>query len=121
MRCWGKGGAGNIGNGSFADRPSPTLVSGLTHIKQVSSGYDHVCAVFTFNGVVCWGQNSQGQLGTGAVDSNPRTSPSTSRTCRPRARSPEARGSRARSPAGRSTAGARTTSARRAATPRARS
>ena len=34
-------------------------------MKTIAAGYTHACALMTSGGVRCWGDNSNGQLGTG--------------------------------------------------------
>ena len=70
VRCWGKGGDGQLGNDELADKDHPvTVVDGdgstnpLGGIIQVSGGKSSTCAL-TFQGeVVCWGDGSKGRLG----------------------------------------------------------
>jgi len=51
----------------------PSPVSGLTTATSVATGQAHACAVTAAGGVVCWGQNDQGQLGDGTT--TPRDAP----------------------------------------------
>jgi alpha-tubulin suppressor-like RCC1 family protein len=62
--CWGLGGYGNIGNGTFESVDVPTQIPNLTAM-DIASGGDHVCAVKMDKTVVCWGYDGAGQLGDG--------------------------------------------------------
>jgi alpha-tubulin suppressor-like RCC1 family protein len=42
-------------------------VNGLGHIKQISSGVNHTCAIASDNLAYCWGRDASGQLGNGAT------------------------------------------------------
>jgi len=68
LRCWGPGGDGELGNGTFADSTTPAAVSGLGPgtVASVSSGSGHVCAALTDGTARCWGNNDYGQLGIGS-------------------------------------------------------
>lgn len=64
--CWGPGGSGRLGTGNTADRLSPSTVLGLpAGVIAVSAGSEHSCALTASEQVYCWGENSQGQSGTG--------------------------------------------------------
>lgn len=66
VKCWGRGGLGQLGDGRASDSPTPVDVSGLgSGVVQVSAGAHHACAVLTTGEVMCWGQNSYGQIGKG--------------------------------------------------------
>jgi alpha-tubulin suppressor-like RCC1 family protein len=67
--CWGMRDGGRLGNGSTANgyALAPVLVSGLTDAVAIDAGYDHTCAVRATGGIVCWGNNALGQLGTGST------------------------------------------------------
>lgn len=88
VKCWGKDDNGQIGNGDAPpiaepdpDVATPASVSGsLDNATMISAGggrqtgaatdESHSCAVTTLGAVLCWGSNSNGQLGTGTVDHN---------------------------------------------------
>jgi alpha-tubulin suppressor-like RCC1 family protein len=71
--CWGRNGQGRLGDGTTTDidRVRPVAVTGGLFFLQVSPGGDHTCGVTTANRVYCWGNNSYGQLGAGAVGLSP--------------------------------------------------
>lgn len=74
VRCWGHGGSGILGNNNTADQNTPVTVykengSPLSDIVQVSTDWDHNCAVATNGSVWCWGNNGQYDLGDGTATS----------------------------------------------------
>ena len=68
VKCWGANGQGQLGNNSTANSALPTDVSGLSSgVSDVSAGYDFTCALTTVGGVMCWGNNTYGNLGDGST------------------------------------------------------
>ena len=67
VRCWGWNRFGQVGDPSFASRPTPALVPTLGAVVELSVGYAHNCARLTNGTVRCWGLNSSGQLGDGTT------------------------------------------------------
>ncbi|MCP4754567.1 MAG: hypothetical protein GY866_27100 [Proteobacteria bacterium] len=77
VKCWGHNGSGQLGQGhtnNIGDATSDmgnalnpvSLGTGLT-VQDVFTGANHVCAQFTDNRLKCWGEGSQGALGSGSV------------------------------------------------------
>jgi alpha-tubulin suppressor-like RCC1 family protein len=67
--CWGSNRRGQLGNGSVTDSSSPTAVVGLSSgVAAVAAGWESTCALATSGGVLCWGANSDGQLGDGSTN-----------------------------------------------------
>jgi alpha-tubulin suppressor-like RCC1 family protein len=74
VRCWGdtsSGKLGRSGSGEQADQPvrwqTPLLgtVADLDHVTRIVAGDNHTCALRDDPSLVCWGDNSQGQVGAG--------------------------------------------------------
>jgi alpha-tubulin suppressor-like RCC1 family protein len=66
--CWGNSSNGQAGDGTGgSDKLSPVTVSGLTDAVALSAGRIHTCALKASGSVVCWGFNSNGQLGDGTT------------------------------------------------------
>jgi alpha-tubulin suppressor-like RCC1 family protein len=67
--CWGQNSKGQlgIGNSSIARVPVPVLVSGLTDVRDITSGTDHHCARRGDGTVWCWGDSVFGQLTIASV------------------------------------------------------
>jgi alpha-tubulin suppressor-like RCC1 family protein len=65
--CWGRNGHGQLGDGTFSDRPTPVQVSGLADVALLGGGGGHVCARSAAGGAMCWGTNIEGELGDGTT------------------------------------------------------
>ena len=66
--CWGTDGAGQLGRGGAAAssaHATPVTVTGVAGAIDVAAGYAHTCAVLKDGSVMCWGYDSNGQLGRG--------------------------------------------------------
>ncbi len=64
--CWGANEAGQLGDGTTDPRSIPTLVTApLPDVAQIDAGHRHTCATTESGAVFCWGDNAEGQLGTG--------------------------------------------------------
>ncbi len=66
VMCWGANTNGALGDGTtVASSPTPVSVSGLTDAVQIEFESGFGCAVRATGAVVCWGDNTSGQLGDG--------------------------------------------------------
>ena len=69
VRCWGAGGAGELGGGArgalHADLP--VAVRLLRGVAEIAAGGSHTCARTLAGTVLCWGANADGQLGDGTT------------------------------------------------------
>jgi alpha-tubulin suppressor-like RCC1 family protein len=65
LECWGYNGPGALGDGTWANRPTPVTVfaDGTT---TVGTGPYQTCA-WASGLLRCWGDNSYGQSGTGTT------------------------------------------------------
>jgi alpha-tubulin suppressor-like RCC1 family protein len=62
--CWGDNLGGQLGDGSFSTRFSPTTPVPGTY-QMVSAGDRHSCGLQAGGAAYCWGTNTYGQLGNG--------------------------------------------------------
>jgi alpha-tubulin suppressor-like RCC1 family protein len=78
-RCWGRNGDGELGDRANSDSTSPVTVFALSRVKEITAGGFHTCAVLTTPGppgqIWCWGQNNNGELGTGTTSPSNRPVP----------------------------------------------
>jgi alpha-tubulin suppressor-like RCC1 family protein len=67
VKCWGNNEYGQLGDDSLVDSSMPTDVFGPRGwAAGVSAGgWSHACAITAAGGVMCWGENTLGQLGDG--------------------------------------------------------
>ena len=67
--CWGDNFSGQIGNADLINaQTTPVAVVGLAGtIQQIEAGQEFTCALLTSGGVDCWGNNMDGQLGSGSL------------------------------------------------------
>ena len=76
VKCWGDNQRGQLGDGSTTSSALPVTVQSLgAGVTGLALGDVHSCAVFGSGSVMCWGDNSVGQLGTGATSLPPVPTP----------------------------------------------
>ncbi len=66
--CWGTNTNGQLGQDTTVvpSSPTPLAVPNITDARSVTAGNRHTCVLRATGEVLCWGQNSRGQLGRGA-------------------------------------------------------
>jgi alpha-tubulin suppressor-like RCC1 family protein len=66
VACWGANNTGQLGVGSTDLLPLDELAQPLrgVFVEDICAGLAHTCVRTTAGGVLCWGQNSRGQIGT---------------------------------------------------------
>jgi len=70
IQCWGPNGAGELGNGTTTYSRVPTPSAGgatFLSLSEGGTGSAHTCAIRADSTAVCWGRNSNGQLGHGTT------------------------------------------------------
>jgi alpha-tubulin suppressor-like RCC1 family protein len=73
-QCFGSNLYGQLGIGTQGSGTSslvPVLITGLTGVAALSSGFYHSCVALNDGTVRCWGRNNYGQLGDGTIVDNP--------------------------------------------------
>ena len=72
--CWGYNGQGQLGLGSSSVQriSTPAVVAGNLAFASITAGWLHTCGLTTAGAAYCWGDNTQGELGTGAPQSSDR-------------------------------------------------
>jgi Regulator of chromosome condensation (RCC1) repeat len=78
VHCWGQNEQFVLGNpavGFLSAKPVP--ISGIANAIDLAAGRAHLCALIQGGTVKCWGDNSQGQLGSGAGVVNASAAPIT--------------------------------------------
>lgn len=66
--CWGGNENSQLGDGTAEERLTPVAVSGLAaNVLSLNAGGYHNCVLVTGNRPLCWGRDSDGQLGAGAL------------------------------------------------------
>jgi alpha-tubulin suppressor-like RCC1 family protein len=63
---WGSNTNGQLGDGTYTNRPLPVVASGvLSHVVQLSAGWKHTVALTEDGKVWTWGDNAAGEIGNG--------------------------------------------------------
>jgi alpha-tubulin suppressor-like RCC1 family protein len=74
VQCWGDNYWGELGSGSTTDASTPTGVTGLgSGVIALSTGQAHACAITHAGAVMCWGDNTVGEITNNATMSAPPT------------------------------------------------
>jgi alpha-tubulin suppressor-like RCC1 family protein len=55
VKCWGSNAHGQLGDGSYSDRPLPADVAGLAAAVAIAAGGHRSCALLADGQVLCWG------------------------------------------------------------------
>jgi alpha-tubulin suppressor-like RCC1 family protein len=77
VKCWGDDTRGQLGDGNTTgSSATPVQVTSLTSgVHAVVTGQWFSCALMNSNTVSCWGDNTNGQLGTGSASTTPLATP----------------------------------------------
>lgn len=72
--CWGANWSSQLGNGMYANLPSPTVMPALASATSMALGDSHTCFIQSGTGAVrCVGSNGEGQLGNGTFGADQTT------------------------------------------------
>jgi alpha-tubulin suppressor-like RCC1 family protein len=71
VTCWGNNERGQLGDGG-ANQAIGAFVDpvGLGDVIEVTAGWRHACALQSNGVIMCWGRNTEGQLGDGSTAEN---------------------------------------------------
>jgi alpha-tubulin suppressor-like RCC1 family protein/WD40 repeat protein len=70
--CWGLNDEGQLGDNTLVNSNVAVSVKGLAaKAKFITAGAKHTCALLEDERVMCWGENTEGQLGSGDDQSSP--------------------------------------------------
>jgi alpha-tubulin suppressor-like RCC1 family protein len=68
LKCWGDNTHGQLGAGSTISSSLPAFaILPDVAVRKVAAGDSHVCVLTPAGSVLCWGDNTYGQLGDGTV------------------------------------------------------
>ncbi len=76
LKCWGANCYGQLGVDSTTEAcgtpampcaSTPAAIRASAPVTMVGAAYSHSCAVTATGGLLCWGENNQGQAGTGRL------------------------------------------------------
>lgn len=75
VSCWGRNWSGQLGNGIHSnDERDDTVnsavalpVKNLSEAIEISTGQSHACALLKNGTISCWGNNENGQIGSGRI------------------------------------------------------
>jgi alpha-tubulin suppressor-like RCC1 family protein len=78
VACWGENTEGNYNYTTpYSNSAVPVPVGGLADVTAIAAGFDYTCAVTSAGAVLCWGDNSYGELGNNdsTIRNNPTPAP----------------------------------------------
>lgn len=75
VSCWGRNWSGQLGNGIHSSDEQddtvnsavPVPVKNLSEAIEISTGQSHACALLRNGTISCWGNNENGQIGSGLI------------------------------------------------------
>lgn len=69
VTCWGDNDQFQLGDGAAVDQNAPPAspISGISDAVAVTAGADHSCVLRNNGQVMCWGRNTNGQVGDGTT------------------------------------------------------
>jgi alpha-tubulin suppressor-like RCC1 family protein len=74
VTCWGDDDQSQLGDGNTADQNAPpSPIAGISDAVAITAGADHTCVLLNSGLVMCWGRNTNGQVGDGTL--TPRSTP----------------------------------------------
>jgi len=68
LKCWGRNGEGQCGDGTLTHRSTPVQVAGLAGVVRVDGAANHTCALLADGTGRCWGYNYVGTTLGNAVN-----------------------------------------------------